>query len=183
MKGVLFWGEFMDTILYAVAWETIIYAQYLVRDNPDVFNDRKIAKHGRSALSQGLIEGSHFMAQRKKNATQTANFNTVSWVNYSITDEDALEIDGWQPDDGEIFAGLLGLVDSGHSLTIKAANDGNGFMAAATGTGTDCQNHGLGLSAYADTSRDAAKVLLYKHHGVFDKVWPKADGSTKRRYR
>jgi hypothetical protein len=180
---VLFWGEIMYSILNECAWETIVYAYYITQDNPEVFSDRKIAKHGRNALSQALIEGSHFMAKARKNGNTSANFSPVNWVNHSLTDEDILQIDGWQPDDGEIFAGLLGLVDTGHSLTVKAAADGSGFMAAATGNSNDCENHGLGLSAYADNARDAAKVLLYKHHGVFDKIWPKADTVGKRRYR
>lgn len=173
----------MKEISLCVPWETMIYAQYIVRDNPSAFDARQIKKHGRKALSQALIDGSPFMARKKENANRSANFKPVQWVNVSLADTDQLQIEHWDVSDNELFAVLIDMVDTGHSLTVKYVPADDGFMAAAIGSADDCPNEGLGLSAYADSPRDAIKVLVFKHHFVLSKVWPKPSPSSKPRFR
>lgn len=173
----------MIDLAQIIPFETMVYAAYIAEDNERLFDLRQIRLHGRRALSQALIEGTHFMAGKRKNGQANANFNPVTWVNYSLTDENVDEIEGWECTDGELLAALVNMVDTGHSITIKQAGDGDGFMAAATGISNECQNKGLGLSAYAPDARSAAKVLVYKHVGVFDRLWPRREASQKPLYR
>lgn len=173
----------MLSIYQCYPWETVVYAQYIVRDNPDVFDAKRLKKHGRQGLSTALIEGCPFMAKAKRNEPKSTNFKPVQWVNVTLADTDALQIEHWDVSNDELFTVLINLVDTGHTVTVKPVPSEDGFMAAAIGSSDDCPNEGLGLSAYADNPRDAVKVLVFKHHAILDRNWPRQAAVAKSRFR
>ena len=127
--------------------------------------------------------GSSTTAIKAEQASGSGNFKPVQWVNTALADTDELQIEHWDVTDVELYATIINLVDTGHTFTLKPVPADDGFMAAAIGIEDDCANVGLGLSAYADNPNDAVKVLVYKHHAIHDKVWPRKSTDTKRRFR
>lgn len=166
-----------------VAWETLIYAGYIARNNPLLFDDRMVRRHGSRGLPPALFEGSYFMAKARKNNDRANNFKPVKWVNTALTDEDCDFIAAWDVSDVELLGALIMLVDTGHSLTCKPVPSEDSFMAAACGVTDDCANDGLGLSAYALSTRDAFKALVYKHFNIHDRTWPEPSDRAKRTFR
>lgn len=123
------------------------------------------------------------MSKKGQGNGSKPSFQPVTWVNVSITTADENALDEWVITDVELYAGILALVDGGHSISIKVAPDGVGFMCTAIGLADDCSNQGLGLSGFAANPGDAVKVLLYKHFNLCGGSWPRPATGSKSRFR
>lgn len=165
------------------AEETWWVASDIARHNPRWCDDKAIRKHGKNALPSVLNEGYLNKMKKGKANERGKQFTPVVWVNRTLTDEDIVQIEGWDIDDTGLLAALINAVDTGHSLTVRQNADDDGFMASLVGNHNDCPNSGLGLSAYAADARSALKVLVYKHHGIFDGIWERPSSTEKRKYR
>lgn len=117
------------------------------------------------------------------NGRSNTNDGRATWININITPDHEAEILRWNPDDPTLFAGLCDMVVAGHSIGWKTANDGDGFMAYATGTSDTCPNRGKGLSAFAGNPRDAVTCLLYKHLAIAEGTWPEITKTEGRKFR
>ena len=117
------------------------------------------------------------------NGKPSTGFQSLTWVNLPLSDEDEAEIVRWNPDDALLLSAIVAMVERGHSWGVKDDVRSDGFMAFATGNRSDCPNAGFGLSAYSATPRDAITALVYKHVALCDGNWPKSQSSEKRRFR
>lgn len=168
---------------YAISEAALFYSCGMDWTTESIF-ETKYLKKGKFVLAGSIIMERLCMPRGKQNAKSSARTNTnVEWVNIPISEADEAEILKWGPDDAILFAGLADLVTSGHTVGWKIANDGDGFMAYATGTGDDCPNTGLGLSAFASDVRDAVACLLYKHLAVANSEWPRSGSGNGRKFR
>lgn len=124
---------------------------------------------------------------RKTPQKDTANghksFNSLDWINVSLTLEDANEIEAWLATEPDVLGELCRLVVEGGNIALKPANRGDGFMATLTYAADSRGDVGWGLSAFADTPYEAAACLLYKFVVKLDGNTRPAAPSTKPRFR
>lgn len=156
---------------------------YYAQGSCDIRNPEKVRQHGIKLLPSGIYERITEMTKKGQADGTKPSFQPVTWVSIAITAADEGALDKWLITDVEIYAGILTLVDGGHSVSIKTAPDGNGFMCTAIGLADDCNNKGLGLSGFAADPGDAIKVLLYKHFNLCGESWPRPVNGSKSRFR
>lgn len=164
-------------------WEYIIYGDYLARDNPLLFSPKNYDKWGRLQLPTGLYRMEHLMAGKAKPKAKAQYENSLQWVKGELSDGDVSAIEGWEINDGQLLACLMELEVLGHTVSGKAASDGDGYTHFAIGVGDECINVGLGMSGYGSTPRDAVVALCYKHFIKYSGEWPRTDTGSKRRFR
>ena len=157
-----------------ISWEYVVEGYDMSTWGLAIFDPKKVTLKGSKVIPQALSMEYREMTRKKGSNNVPTTYNTLKWINSSLTREHQSEISGWGVDDGELFSALIMLVDTGHSIAIKVSPDGAGYMATAIG---------LGMSGFAPTPRDAFKVLLFKHHAIFGGQWPQPEEGEKPLFR
>jgi hypothetical protein len=120
------------------------------------------------------------------NSNRTRNrsrSNQAVWINVTITADDAMAIDNWNPSDGDLLVAVCSLAAEGYDVRLKPDSRSDGFSAFLFPAVPDNPNTGYALSAYAPEPRSAIKVLLYKHHHMLDEQWQAAADNQQGGYR
>jgi hypothetical protein len=97
---------------------------------------------------------------------------SINWLNLSLGDDDIAALEQSTATYEVVAASLLSLADDGFDFSIKPVDGGKSIMAAVYGFPPDNTIRKMGVSAFAENSRDASLACLYKFENLLGGAFP-----------
>jgi hypothetical protein len=105
---------------------------------------------------------------------------SISWLNIPLSDDDITTLEQSPATYETVAASLLSLADDGFDFSIKPVDGGKSIMAAVYGYADGDTTRKMGVSAFAENSRDASLACLYKFEELLGGSFPSGHVDTAR---
>jgi hypothetical protein len=120
-------------------------------------------------LVRDLREAYAAMGAKSKD---TKVLQSVAWINYKMSAEDAMAFQAWDAEVSEIAAKLTDMISSGYRLTFSYDGYNKAMQCSVICQAVDSQNYGKGMSTYARDWPKLTALVVFKHYSLFAEVWP-----------
>jgi len=98
-------------------------------------------------------------------------FNDVTFINWSLTDEQKAYVKSWKPTLEEFDDYVLGVLQSDHKVTVSYDEKRDNYTASIVPTSSNKTNQGFILTGKGSTPHKAIKQALYIHVEIFSGDW------------
>lgn len=111
------------------------------------------------------------VAQGKQPKRETKSQN-IHWVNYKLSDEDKTQFALWQPEDDDVAAAIVQMVDGGYRFTLGYDKFKSSMSVTCIAPAEDSPNAGKGFSTFARSWEKVWALVAFKHYTLFQQTWP-----------